>query len=321
MTMHDPLQTWEDHEACWRMQYRGSLGESLLHILIICDTLVHTKIARILLKVFPKVALDMIEGEEYLGATGLHLAIAYNNDEVAEAIIACGVNIHIRARGTFFLPTDQQHDRPTKVTNFEGLAYLGEYALAWAACNSNEGIYNLLLTKGADPDAPDRFGNTVLHMVVVQNQMGMFGYALRHPLKSANQYLQNNDGLTCLTLSCKLGRDDLFRDMLELSCKEFWRYSNICCSAYPLGALDSIQPDGQTNWGSAMMIILAGKKEEHLNMLEGGIIAKLLEEKWTTFAQMFFMKRLIICIIHLICIREENTSFLILAKFFRFLKF
>ncbi len=33
------------------------------------------------------------------------------------------------------------------------------------------------------------------------------------------------------------------------------------------------------------MIILNGTKEEHLNMLEGGIIAKLLEEKWTTFAQ------------------------------------
>ena len=60
--------------------------------------------------------------------------------------------------------------------------------------------------------------------------------------------------------------------------------------AYPLGALDSIFPDGSTNWGSAMMIILAGKKEEHLNMLEGGIIAKLLEEKWSTFAQMFFIK-------------------------------
>ena len=39
------------------------------------------------------------------------------------------------------------------------------------------------------------------------------------------------------------------------------------------------------DWGSAMMIILAGTKEEHLNMLEGGIIAKLLEEKWGTFAQ------------------------------------
>lgn len=29
----------------------------------------------------------MIEGEEYLGATGLHLAIAYGNDEVAEMLI------------------------------------------------------------------------------------------------------------------------------------------------------------------------------------------------------------------------------------------
>lgn len=100
--------------------------------------------------------------------------------------------------------------------------------------------------------------------------------------------------------------------MLELSCTEFWRYSNICCSAYPLGALDSIRPSGETSknfpqglifiriwieffvnhtdWGSAMMIILAGKKEEHLNMLEGGIIAKLLEEKWTTFAKVIDTK-------------------------------
>ena len=28
-----------------------------------------------------------------------------------------------------------------------------------------------------------------------------------------------------------------------------------------------------------------GTKEEHLNMLEGGIIAKLLDEKWTTYAK------------------------------------
>ena len=26
------------------------------------------------------------------------------------------------------------------------------------------------------------------------------------------------------------------------------RYSNIVCSGYPLGALDSILPDGSTNW-------------------------------------------------------------------------
>ena len=56
---------------------------------------------------------------------------------------------------------------------------LGEYALAWSCCMSNEGVYNLLVLGGADPNAMDRFGNTVLHMVVVSNQMGMFGYTLR----------------------------------------------------------------------------------------------------------------------------------------------
>lgn len=43
--------------------------------------------------------------------------------------------------------------------------------------------------------------------------------------------------------------------------------------------------DGSTNWGSAIMLILQGTKEEHLNMLEGGIIAKLLDEKWSTYAK------------------------------------
>ena len=50
------------------------------------------------------------------------------------------------------------------------------------------------------------------------------------------------------------------------------------------------------------MIILNGKKEEHLNMLEGGIIAKLLEEKWTTFAKLHFIKRLAKLCIQLFCI-------------------
>ncbi len=78
--------------------------------------------------------------------------------------------------GTFFLPRDQQHDKPKKETNYEGLAYLGEYALAWSACLNNESIYNLLVEKGANPDAQDNFGNTVLHMVVVANQMVINDY-------------------------------------------------------------------------------------------------------------------------------------------------
>jgi transient receptor potential cation channel subfamily V protein 6 len=73
--------------------------------------------------------------------------------------------------GTFFLPRDQSTSRPVRYTNYEGLAYLGEYHLAWAACYANESIYNSILEKGGNPDARDTFGNTVLHMVVVWDRM------------------------------------------------------------------------------------------------------------------------------------------------------
>lgn len=73
--------------------------------------------------------------------------------------------------GSFFLPRDQQKPKPAKHTDYEGLAYLGEYPLAWAACCANESVYNLLLDNGANPDFQDNFGNMILHMVVVCDKL------------------------------------------------------------------------------------------------------------------------------------------------------
>ncbi|XP_011863859.1 PREDICTED: uncharacterized protein LOC105559855 isoform X2 [Vollenhovia emeryi] len=277
LSQFDPLAQWNDHEACWQMQYRGSLGETLLHVLIICDTRMHTRIARIMLKCFPRLAIDVVEGEEYLGAGALHLAIAYNNNELVQDLVEAGAIISQRAIGSFFLPRDQQRMNPARNTDYEGLAYLGEYPLAWAACCANESVYNLLLDSGADPDEQDSFGNMILHMVVVGDKLDMFGYALRHPKLPARNGIVNAAGLTPLTLACQLGRAEVFREMLELSAREFWRY----------------------NWNSALFIILNGTKEEHLDMLDGGIIQRLLEEKWKTFARLQFLKRLIILVFHL----------------------
>lgn len=226
-----------------------------------------------LIRVFPELALDVMEGEEYLGASALHLAIAYSNNELVNDLIDAGADINQRATGRFFLPRDQQSNNPAKNTDYDGLAYLGEYPLAWAACVNNESVYNLLLEVGADPDAQDSFGNMILHMVVVGDKLDMFGYALRfdhflmnfrlqrsilnskhfipdvarHPKLPAKNGIVNEAGLTPLTLACKLGRSEVFREMLELSCREFWRYSNITCSAYPLNALDTLMPDGSTS--------------------------------------------------------------------------
>lgn len=99
LSAHDPLGKWSDHRACWKMQYRGSLGESLLHVLIICDTKIHTKLARILLRVFPMLSVDVMEGEEYLGASALHLAIAYSNNGLVADLIEAGADVNQRAIG------------------------------------------------------------------------------------------------------------------------------------------------------------------------------------------------------------------------------
>lgn len=72
------------------------------------------------------------------------------------------------------MPRDQQRPRPAKHTDYEGLAYLGEYPLAWAACCANESVYNLLLDCGANPDLQDNFGNMILHMVVVCDKLVSF---------------------------------------------------------------------------------------------------------------------------------------------------
>lgn len=69
------------------------------------------------------------------------------------------------------MPRDQQRPKPAKYSDYEGLAYLGEYPLAWAACCSNESVYNLLLDNGADPDLQDRYGNMILHMVVICDKL------------------------------------------------------------------------------------------------------------------------------------------------------
>lgn len=67
-----------------------------------------------------------MEGEEYLGASALHLAIAYSNNELVNDLIDAGADVHQRATGRFFLPKDQQSNNPVKNTDYEGLAYFGE---------------------------------------------------------------------------------------------------------------------------------------------------------------------------------------------------
>lgn len=61
--------------------------------------------------------------------------------------------------------------RPQELLLLTGDNYYGEYPLAFAACFGHEVIYDYLIDHGADPNLHDSFGNTVLHMLVINNQI------------------------------------------------------------------------------------------------------------------------------------------------------
>ena len=70
-----------------------------------------------------------------------------------------------------------------------------------------------------------------------------------------------------------------------MSLKEFWRYSNITCSATPLEGLDTIDTDGKLLWNASLSFIVNGETDDHLEMLEIGVIRRLLADKWSTYAK------------------------------------
>ncbi|KOB77609.1 Transient receptor potential cation channel subfamily V member 6, partial [Operophtera brumata] len=209
LSPYDPLAQWGDHTACWQMCYRGAMGESLLHVLIICDTKVTTMVAS------PSPHGPLAQWGDHTSCWQMCYRGALG-ESLLHVLIICDAK-----------------------TNYEGLAYLGEYPLAWAACCANEAVYNLLLDSGAEPDRQDSAGNMILHMVVVTDKLDMFGYALRHPKVPASNGRTNRAGFTPLTLACQLGRASVFREMLELSAREFWRYSNIT----------SLEAEAHPGWG------------------------------------------------------------------------
>ncbi|XP_050404943.1 transient receptor potential cation channel subfamily V member 6 isoform X2 [Patella vulgata] len=286
---------------CWKENKRGGVGETSFHLCFLKGTPEHLEIARIFLEVHPSMANDVYLGDEYLGEGGLHLAIAKGNLKAVQLLVENGADVNQRATGQFFQPEDVKHGKDRKQTNYEGYAYYGEYPLSFAACFQHTDIYDYLIEHGADPNNKDEFGNTVLHMAVIHNQSKIYRHAVKHPFQKAVES-KNKAELTPLTLASKLGRPEIFQEMLELSSTRKWKYGNISCSQYPLEALDSIDSDGKTDWESALMTILDGETDEHAEMLEGPVMSQLLREKWKTYAKKRFRVRMSIAVIHLITI-------------------
>lgn len=64
---HQQYSSPSSRMICWKLAFRGVYGENLLHILIICNTEIHTTIAKILINRYPALIHDIFESDEYYG--------------------------------------------------------------------------------------------------------------------------------------------------------------------------------------------------------------------------------------------------------------
>ncbi len=76
-----------------------------------------------------------------------------------------------------------------------------------------------------------------------------------------------------------------FNNMIKQKIKEIWSWSTTQCSVYPLEGIDTIASDGTLQWNSALSFIVSGETEDHLDMLEIGLVKQVLSDKWATFAK------------------------------------
>ena len=178
----------------------------------------------------------------------------------------------------------------------------------------------MLIERGCDPSKTDRYGNGVLHLAVIHNQPDMYYHALNYPenppdskksadlkkltgsKKSADPYKCNKKSLSPLALAAKLGKKEMFDKILEISSKRCWSYNTVTCSAYPLRSLDTIGDEGQTDWNSALMKIVQGRKNRHLDIVSNRVIKHLLNEKWRIFGFRKYVRLLVAFILHLACL-------------------
>ena len=47
-----------------------------------------------------------------------------------------------------------------------------------------------------------------------------------------------------------------------------------------------------SDWNSALMIVINGEADDHLEMLQGGVMRQLLDDKWKTYARVNFFKHI-----------------------------
>uniref|UniRef100_A0A671LUD7 Transient receptor potential cation channel, subfamily V, member 1 n=1 Tax=Sinocyclocheilus anshuiensis TaxID=1608454 RepID=A0A671LUD7_9TELE len=259
----------------------------------------------------------------YKGQTALHVAIEQRSAKFVQMLVKKGADVHAKACGKFFQP------------NQETCFYFGELPLSLAACTNQPDIVDFLMNnpyQAVDIRERDSHGNTVLHALVsiadnspenTEFVIAMYDHILfkadqLHP-KIKLEEIENNEGLTPLTLAAKTGKVVLLKHIVQREfkgCKHLsrkmteWAYGPVCSSLYDLASLDTYEKN------SALEIIVYGSEiPNRLEMLNIEPFNRLIEEKWERFAKRMFWFNFIVYVVYLFIFtavafhREEGKDF------------
>ena len=92
--------------------------------------------------------------------------------------------------------------------------------------------------------------------MVIYDNMRMFDLAVE---SGATIATLNNLKLNPLACAAYLARKDMFFHIANIEREVYWQIGNVCCSAYPIEQMDSIDTKtGELNTQSALNLIVFG---------------------------------------------------------------
>ncbi|XP_070558285.1 transient receptor potential cation channel subfamily V member 5-like isoform X2 [Ptychodera flava] len=286
---------------------RGDFEQTVFHVCCLESTKSLNRVVKVFSDVYPEVVLFTYEKEKH-GLGFLHLAVMNNDLETVKMLIENGANVDRRAIGSFLKHKSRKDSLSVKCSDYFEKADYGEYPIHFAASFGYVDIYNYLIQlkkdEQVDQNTQDshRNRNTALHMAAIYNRLEICKIIMNNKTRPLNLSLKNEDDLTVFEIVCKDGRGEIFNEMLKYRSKTLYEFGPVQCVSHPLEEVDSITKDGKLDTKSALRWIVFGDPDDHLDLIEDGVIYHLIKEKWDTFAKKKLQIHFFLALIHLIAI-------------------
>jgi len=235
-TEHADEQAQLDTKKKSLIEVRGVFGETILHLCILYrnySLLVHIS------QKYPQLVNQHKTHPLYLGETPIHMLAAKGRYSETQFFVKKGVDLSRKCYGKFYMLE-------------KGKIYRGETPLSFATCVENidhaKKVVELLLSCSCEHPAdllePDRFGNTLLHILAYNNKAEIYKFLN----SNANWKIKceimekeiNHKGMTPLHYAASLGNKEILSEMLAQRRQLQWKYLTCASYAYPLKEIDSL---------------------------------------------------------------------------------